>query len=98
MGQRIPPEQMCAGDEAMDAVLDGIAGMAQLLSVLRKQLAALEVPSSESAAELSQGLDIAWVGARRLLDELTSAQKMDNSPSRSRPSQRRRPQAQPRAV
>lgn len=52
---------------------EGIEGVAQLLAILRKQFAALGLPDSESAAELSQGLDIAWIGSRRLLIELALA-------------------------
>lgn len=47
--------------------------MLGLLMAMRHWVDALDLPVSESAAELRQGLDIAWVGARRLYDEASGA-------------------------
>ena len=78
---------------------ESVEGIAQLLTILRKQLAGLCVPESESAAELSQGLDIAWIGSRRLLIELAAANKVaGNASNRERQSPRPKSRAQQRVV
>lgn len=56
-------ERKCAAAEAQ------VRGVLDLLTGMRSSIAALGLPPSESADELRQGLDIAWVGARRLVEE-----------------------------
>lgn len=92
------PVAPAANAASATALAEGVEGIAELLSILRKQLAALSVPDSESAAELSQGLDIAWIGARRLQAELAASSGSRDALSRGRQSPRPKSPEQQRVV
>lgn len=61
-------------DEARFALGREVAGIVLTLDLIRRRMAQKSIPPSESADEFLQGLDLAWLGGKRLAEELKTRQ------------------------